>query len=97
MANAKKCFMCEENPRLDGDFMCRSCKEEHPMCYECGHRKRNLPFKLCTKCYQKSRGGAPIDDVINIADNDGCGDGDLAVDGVANIMDGMTLSHNSGV
>ncbi len=51
----RKCFICEENPRIDGDFMCRSCKEEHPMCYECGHRKRNLPFKFCENCYSERR------------------------------------------
>ena len=35
--------------------MCRSCKEEQPMCYECGQRRRNIPFKLCSKCYQSNQ------------------------------------------
>jgi len=25
------------------------------MCYDCGSRKRNLPFKLCGVCYQSRR------------------------------------------
>lgn len=25
------------------------------MCYECGQRRRNLPFKCCTKCYEFQR------------------------------------------
>ena len=25
------------------------------MCYECGQRRRNLPFKLCTQCYRSQR------------------------------------------
>ena len=54
-SNARKCFLCDENPREEGDFMCRSCKEEHPMCYDCGSRKRNLPFKLCGECYKSRR------------------------------------------
>ena len=32
------------------------------MCYECGQRKRNLPFKLCSKCYrqQRQQGRGPV-------------------------------------
>ena len=51
----KLCFQCEEKPRVDGDFLCRSCKEEYRKCYECGQRERNHPFKLCTVCYQHGR------------------------------------------
>ena len=58
------CFHCEENARLDGDFLCRSCKEEYRKCYECGQRERNHPFKLCTVCYQQlstvPAGPAPV-------------------------------------
>ena len=25
------------------------------MCYDCGSRKRNLPFKLCGECYKSRR------------------------------------------
>ena len=49
------CFLCDQNPRIDGDFVCKSSKEEHPFCYECGQRKRNYPFKYCTKCYLEQR------------------------------------------
>ena len=56
------CFSCDENVRLEGDFLCRSCKEEYRKCYECGERERNHPFKLCSVCYQNLRdgGAAPI-------------------------------------
>lgn len=49
------CFHCEEKARLEGDFLCRSCKEEYRKCYECGQRERNHPFKLCTVCYKAQR------------------------------------------
>lgn len=55
MATPALCFLCDQNPRVAGDFICRSCKEEHKYCYECGERERNYPFKLCTQCYQTSR------------------------------------------
>lgn len=49
------CIFCE-NPRSeDGDVLCTSCKEEHPMCFECGQRRRNFPFKLCARCYDLQR------------------------------------------
>ncbi len=51
------CFSCDENVRLEGDFLCRSCKEEYRKCYECGQRERNHPFKLCSVCYQQLRDG----------------------------------------
>ena len=54
------CFSCDENVRLDGDFLCRSCKEEYRKCYECGERERNHPFKLCTVCYQRLRDGGAV-------------------------------------
>ena len=54
-AEVKLCFQCDQNPRLDGDFLCRSCKEEHKLCYECGQRTRNYPFRLCQVCYEHSR------------------------------------------
>ena len=54
------CFSCDENVRLDGDFLCRSCKEEYRKCYECGERERNHPFKLCTVCYQRLRDGRAV-------------------------------------
>ena len=52
------CFQCDEKPRVDGDFLCRSCKEGYRKCYECGQRMRNYPFKLCTECYKQGRGRA---------------------------------------
>ena len=45
------CFFCEEKPRISDDVACRSCLQEHKMCYECGEKERNFPFKLCTACY----------------------------------------------
>ena len=59
MANGQQqlCFSCDENVRLDGDFLCRSCKEEYRKCYECGERERNHPFKLCKVCYLQLRDG----------------------------------------
>ena len=87
--------------------MCRSCKEEHPMCYECGYRKRNLPFKLCTKCYQKSQGSGAHAVIRNDGDDDDDDDGDdddddddddeLASDGLAKILDDLALDQKSGV
>lgn len=78
---AKSCFQCGQNPRLEGDFMCRSCKEEHPMCYECGQRRRNIPFKLCFKCYDNQRKkrhppGMPLLDSIQPVQGCGPGSGD---------------------
>ena len=52
------CYKCEEKPREDGDLFCKSCKEGHRECFECGQRERNYPFKLCTVCYQQGRGRA---------------------------------------
>ena len=89
-----KCFVCEEKPPLKGDVMCRSCKEEHPMCYECGYRKRNLPFKLCTKCYQKSQGSRAHAVIRNDGDDD---DNEIDSDGVAEILDELALDQKSGV
>lgn len=63
----RSCFFCCENPRVDGDFACKSCKEEHPMCYECGQRRRNFPFKLCTKCYETQRQNQSIPVASSIA------------------------------
>ena len=39
------------------------------MCYECGQRKRNFPFKFCEKCYteRRSRDAGPVDGVAVIA------------------------------
>ena len=56
----KKCFACDENPRENGDFLCSSCKEEYPMCYKCGQRRRNYPFKLCTQCYRSNRSRSSV-------------------------------------
>ena len=62
MANGQQqlCFSCDENVRLEGDFLCRSCKEEYRKCYECGERERNHPFKLCSVCYQNLRDGGAV-------------------------------------
>lgn len=51
----KLCFQCDVNPRMNGDFLCKSCKLDHKMCYECGEKERNHPFKLCTDCYKAQR------------------------------------------
>ena len=88
-AKTFNCFFCDQNPRVDGDIMCRSCKEEHPMCYECGQRRRNLPFKLCTKCYQsnqaqRQRPGSGL----NIKRDDL----DANLDGVVNSLDSIALT-----
>ena len=61
---AEICFQCDRNPRDPGDFLCWSCKEEHRLCFECGERERNLPFKLCTPCYEASKNSVPVRDGI---------------------------------
>ena len=58
---AEICFQCDQNPRDPGEFLCWSCKEEHRLCYECGERERNLPFKLCTPCYEASKKSVTVD------------------------------------
>lgn len=55
MAEGKLCFQCDKNPRLHGNFLCRSCMLDHKFCYECGEKERNLPYKLCIGCYEAQR------------------------------------------
>ena len=92
----EKCFVCEVNPPQEGDFMCTSCKEEHPMCYQCGRRKRNFPFKFCGKCYQKSRN---VQQAAALFDDDKSEDeGDLSLDGACaagSIINQLMLFHIS--
>ena len=64
---AEICFQCDQNPRDPGDILCWSCKEEHRLCFKCGERERNLPFKLCTPCYEASKKSVLFDGTIPTA------------------------------
>ena len=64
----KLCFQCDVNPRMSDDFLCKSCKLDHKMCYECGEKERNHPFKLCTGCHRArrtERDGVVVSDTVD--------------------------------
>ena len=91
--------------------MCKSCKEEHPMCFECGSRRRNFPFKLCEKCYAERRSrdgtvdgvaGAISTGASGFVSSDGVsgsstGNGAVALhdDGAAKIMSKLSIESDS--